>query len=103
MKIFLNGCEGVTHFIASFIPSSQFCQLFDLINELYDDTEPLMTIKNYDDGTTVLTGSTYLLKAYTDMDYGEFETEAFKKQHAICKQRKPLIGEKMARGRKASK
>ena len=79
MKIFLNGCEGVTQLRASFIPSSQFGQLFDLINELYDDTEPLMTIKNYDDGTTVLTGSTYLLKAYTDMDYGEFETEEFKK------------------------
>ncbi|MEO2176149.1 MAG: hypothetical protein ABGY96_18860 [bacterium] len=63
----------------SFTPSTEFGQLADLINELYDDCEPLLTIKNYDDGTAVLTGSTYLLKAYTDMDYGEFEVEAFKK------------------------
>ncbi len=37
----------------------------------------LLVIKNHEDGTAVLTGSTYLIKAYTDMDNGEFEVEAF--------------------------
>lgn len=90
IKLFLDGCEGDTQLSASFIPSSEFGQLFDLINELYDDCEPLLAIKNSDDGTAVLTGSTYLLKAYTDMDYGEFETEAFKK---LMDDLKPKYGE----------
>ena len=83
-KLFCNGCEdlachaGVTQLRTSaFTPGPESGQLVDLINELYDDSEPLLVIKNHEDGTAVLTASTYLLTAYTDMDYGEFEVEAF--------------------------
>lgn len=90
-KLFCNGCEGVTQLrTEAFTPGPESGQLVDLINELYDDREPLLVIKNHEDGTAVLTGSTYLLKAYTDMDYGEFEAEAFKK---LMDDLKPKYGE----------
>lgn len=78
IKLFSNGCEGTTQLKTEhFKPTAVLEHFVNLMDMLYDGQGNLFEIKKYQDEKISLIGSTYMLRAATDSEVGEFDLDSF--------------------------